>query len=97
MITDGFRAWRTIENVWHLGCMAYARRPFDEAFRTQKRSNVCARLPLEYFKSLYQVETLARGTLLDGQRRADYTYELRQKRSVPPLDALKKWLDEEAP
>jgi transposase len=97
LMTDGYSAWRTIKGVTHLGCLAHARRAFDEAFRAQKKADGRARQALEYFKSLYQVETLARGRLPDGQTRADYTYQLRQEHSVPLLEAFKKWLDEQAP
>ncbi|GLC95092.1 hypothetical protein Tamer19_45000 [Cupriavidus sp. TA19] len=52
---------------------------------------------LEYFKALYQVETLAKEDLPDGETRANYTYRLRQQHSVPLLKAFKAWLDEQAP
>ena len=61
------------------------------------RSRMEVRQALEFFKSLYQLETLARGTLPEGETRADSTYRLRQTHSVPLLDALRLWLDEQAP
>jgi hypothetical protein len=51
---------------------------------------------LEYFKALYQVETLARADLPEGKTRVDHTYRLRQQHSVPLLESLRKWLDEQA-
>ncbi|MGF6781138.1 hypothetical protein P3T21_006374 [Paraburkholderia sp. GAS334] len=52
---------------------------------------------LEYFKALYQVETLAKGDLPESEMRADYTYRLRQQHSVPLLESFRTWLDEQAP
>jgi hypothetical protein len=52
---------------------------------------------LEYFKALYQVETLAKDDLPEGETRDAYTYRLRQQHSVPLLASLKAWLDEQAP
>jgi len=52
---------------------------------------------LEYFKALYQVETLAKGDLPEGETRVDYTFRLRQQHSVPLLESFRKWLDELAP
>jgi transposase len=97
LMSDGYSAWRTLEGVTHLGCMAHARRAFDEAYKANKKPDGRARKALEYFKALYQVETLAHGKLPAGQTREDYTYRLRQQHSVPLLDAFKTWLDEQAP
>jgi transposase len=60
LMSDGYSAWRTLEGVTQLGCMAHARRAFDEAYKAHKKPDGRARKALEYFKSLYQVETLAR-------------------------------------
>jgi transposase len=96
LMTDGYSAWRTLEGVTHLGCMAHARRGFDEAYKAHRKPDGRARKALEYFKALYQVETLARGVLPEGRSRAEHTYELRQAHSVPLLEAFKIWLDEQA-
>lgn len=95
LMTDGYSAWRTLGGVTQLGCMAHARLAFDEAYKAHKKPDGRARQALEFFKSLYQVETLARGVLPEGETRADYTYRLRQTHSVPLLDALLLWLDEQ--
>lgn len=97
LMTDGYSAWRTLSGVTQLGCMAHARRAFDEAYKAHKKPDGRARQALEFFKSLYQVETLTRGALPEGETRADYTYRLRQTHSVPLLDAFRLWLDEQAP
>ena len=98
LMTDGYSAWRTLEGVTHFGCMAHARRLFVDAHKGQKKKTGGRALQaLEYFKALYQVETLARAELPDGEARADYTYRLRQEHSVPLLEAFKTWLDTQAP
>jgi transposase len=98
LMTDGYSAWRTLEGVTHFGCMAHSRRLFVDAHKGQKRkAGGRALQALEYFKALYQVETLARAELPDGEARADYAYRLRQEHSVPLLEAFKAWLDTQAP
>lgn len=97
LMTDGYSAWRTLEGPTHFGCLAHARRAFVDALKGQKKPGGRAAHALEYFKALYQVETLAKADLPEGQTRIDYTYCLRQQHSVPPLTAFKAWLDEQAP
>ena len=98
LMTDGYSAWRTLEGVTHFGCMAHSRRLFVDAHKGQKKkAGGRALQALEYFKALYQVETLARAELPVGQTRAAYAYRLRQQHSVPLLEALKTWLDTQAP
>jgi transposase len=98
LMTDGYSAWRTLEGVTHFGCMAHSRRLFVDAHKGQKKkAGGRALQALEYFKAMYQVETLARAELPDGETRADYTYRLRQQHSMPLLEAFKAWLDTQAP
>jgi hypothetical protein len=78
--------------------MAHSRRLFVDAHKGQKKkAGGRALQALEYFKALHQVETLARAELPVGQTRAPYAYRLRQQHSVPLLEALKTWLDTQAP
>jgi hypothetical protein len=95
-MTDGYAAWRTIEGPTHFGCLAHARRAFVDALKGMKKP-VRAAQALDYFKALYQVETLANADPPQGETRVDHTYRLRQQHSVPLLDALRTWLDEQAP
>ncbi len=97
LMSDGYAAWRTLDAATHLGCLAHARRAFVDALKGQKKPGGRAAQALEYFKALYQVETLAKGGLPEGETRDDYTYRLRQEHSVPLLTAFKTWLDEQAP
>lgn len=96
LMTDGYSAWRTLDGVTHLGCMAHARRYFDEAAKAQGKADGRARQALDMIGRLYQIEALAKGQLPAGCSRADYTYALRQQHSVPVLAAFKIWLDEQA-
>ena len=97
LMTDGYAAWRTLDGPTHFGCLAHARRMFVDAMKGQKKPGGRAAQALEYFKALYQVETLAKAEVPAGQTRADYRHRLRQLHSVPLLDAFKVWLDELAP
>jgi transposase len=45
---------------------------------------------LEYFKALYQVETLAKGDLPESETRVDYTFRLHQQHSVPHARILQE-------
>lgn len=97
LMSDGYAARRTLDAATHFGCLAHARRAFVDALKGQKKPGGRATQALEYFKALYQVETLAKGDPPEGETRDDYTYRLRQEHSVPLLTAFKTWLDEQAP
>ena len=98
LLSDGYAAWRTLEGVTHFGCLAHARRLFVDAHKgSKKKAGTLVHQALEYFRALYQVETLARADVPENEAWADYRYRLRQQHSVPLLEALKKWLDEKAP
>jgi transposase len=98
LMTDGWPAWRTVKSATHLGCLAHGRRMFTDALKGQKnKPSPRITKALEFFQALYQVETLAKQTLPEGETLADYRYRLRQQHSVPLLNAFKSWLDELAP
>ncbi|WP_211455447.1 IS66 family transposase, partial [Collimonas antrihumi] len=92
IMTDGYAAWRMLEGITHLGCMAHARRRFDEALKAQKQPTGRAKQALEFIGKLYQIEKKARGKLPEGETLAQYTYRLRQEHSRPVLDAFYAWL-----
>jgi len=89
--TDGYAGYnqqgrRT--DINHIACMAHARRKFDEA----KENNLAlASHALEQIQLLYRIEREASEALLT----ADQIATLRQQRSVPILNNLKVWLDDE--
>jgi transposase len=98
LMSDGYSAWRTLKKATHFGCMAHARRMFVDVLKGQKnKPSPRVAKALEYFQALYQVETLAKGELPDGETRVEYTYRLRQQHSVALLNSFKAWLDELAP
>lgn len=96
LMTDGYSAWRTLDGVRHLGCFAHARRYFDEAAKAQGKADGRARQALNLIGRLYQVEALAKSTLPTDCSRVDHTFALRQQHSLPVLEALETWLDEQA-
>lgn len=97
LMTDGYNAWRTLDGVTQLGCLAHARRLFHKALKAQNKPGGRPLRALEFFKALYQVETLARSELPDGETRASYTKRLRRQHSVSMLAAFKTWLEAQAP
>ena len=78
------------------GCLAHARRKFDEALKVlppsaRKNANSLPRIGLDYFGALYQVER----DLADAT--PEQRYLARLERSKPILDRFKAWLDDLAP
>ena len=86
VMTDGHPAWRMLEGIKHLGCMAHARRYFDEALKAQKNPAGRARDALRFTAKLYHIEKLARGKPPDGMTVIEQAYRLRQVLSRPILD-----------
>lgn len=101
VMTDGYSAWRMLKSMLkgmrHLGCMAHVRRRFDEALKAQKNPTGRAKEALELIGKLYRVEAQARGKPPDGMTTVEYTYQLRQEKSRPVLDALQAWLTHHQP
>lgn len=92
LMTDGYAAWRMLKGVTHLGCLAHARRRFDEALKAQKQPTGRAKQALDYIGKLYQIEKKARGKPPEGETPEQYTYRLRQEHSLGVLDTLYAWL-----
>lgn len=92
LMTDGYAAWRMLKSVTHLGCLAHARRKFDEALKAQKQPAGRAKQALEYIGKLYQIEKKARGKPPEGETPEQYAYRLRQEHSRGVLDTLYAWL-----
>ncbi|HYQ71986.1 MAG TPA: IS66 family transposase [Gammaproteobacteria bacterium] len=90
---DGYNAVVALNNLTHVGCMAHARRKFDEAVRAQgkKQSASNAHRGLALIRKLYRVEKQARK--LTPEARHDH----RQRHARPILDELRSWLDESLP
>jgi transposase len=70
--TDAWQAYDifdNIEGVLHIGCMAHARRKFDES---KNNDYARAKTALELIKKLYKVEAEAREAEMDAQARKAY-------------------------
>ena len=94
--TDGYDGYNAVveENgLTHLGCMAHARRRFNDAVKAQGRNKKRgkAHRGLTLIRKLYQIERQARK--LTAQER----YARRQKHAKPILDDIRKWLDDVLP
>lgn len=97
--TDGYAGYNQVcqdNDITRIGCWDHARRKFVDAIKaipaiTKKTNNAKASkadIALGKIRKLYAIETKI-ATLTPVQR-----YEQRQKLSVPILDDLKAWLDE---
>jgi len=92
---DGFAGYHALEsdNCLLVGCMAHARRKFDEALKAlpaASRDNKFGMAPtaLRKFRTLYALEKQFKG-LTKEQR-----YLLRQEKSKPLMEDLKQWCDD---
>jgi transposase len=90
---DGYNAVVAVNNLTHVGCMAHARRKFDEALKAQGKRQPAgkAHRGLALIRQLYRVEKQVR-KLTPEDRHAH-----RQRHALPILDELRSWLDESLP
>lgn len=87
--TDGYAVYDALpnKNIKLLGCMAHARRYFFEA---QDNDKARATWMLDKLQELYAIEAEARKNSYANQQR----FEIRQQKSLPILDEIKAWLNE---
>ena len=98
LMTDGYSAWRSLQDATHLGCMAHARRRFVDAQKTRGRNGGLPDQALQFFQRLYKVEAKAQeAPLRVGESRADCLHRYRQQHSLPVLSAFKDWLTSNQP
>lgn len=91
---DGYQAYHSLpERITVTGCMAHARRRFDEALTTLKKDftkeqlkETTAYQAMGRIGMLYKIEEMIRG------KSPEEKYTERQKQSKPLLDALFEWL-----
>ncbi|MEI6949610.1 IS66 family transposase [Paraflavisolibacter sp. H34] len=91
--TDGYEVYDKYdkkEGVIHLNCMAHARRYFVEALKKDKER---AEYVLERMQQLYAIERRCR----DAEYSFEKTRKVRQGESVPILEKLGKWMNEQLP
>ena len=85
---DGYKAYDIFDDTPQtrlLGCMAHARRKFEQSLKNKKE---LAEYALEKIKLLYLIERQA-----DGMNYAQRK-ELREKESLPILKGLREWMEE---
>ena len=92
--SDGYSGYTAVgkrDGIVHVGCLAHARRKFDEALKAQKatgRGGLAAE-GLALIQKIYRVEKLAREAKLTPEQRK----KLRDERARPIWDELRRWLD----
>lgn len=91
---EGYNAVGSQPNITLVGCMAHARRKFDEALKAQgkahqhepsKASN--AQQGLQYIQALYRIERELKTTTPEER------YRVRQEKAKPLLETMRTWLD----
>jgi transposase len=90
--TDGYTGYDEVsgkKEVVSVGCMAHGRRYFMESRDSNTESSDWM---LTHIQKLYKIERQAREAGLSPKER----YQLRQEKSVPVLEAMKAWLDQES-
>lgn len=75
-----------------VNCNTHARRKFEPIAQGAKGKGL-AKTAMYYFKELYKIEREAK----NKQMTPDQRYTLRQEKSKPLMEELKKWLDEMYP
>ncbi len=100
--TDGYEGYTAVgqrPGIVHVGCWAHARRKFDEALKGMRgaerkatsRKESVALQGLGFVQKLYAIERTAKDAIPEERTR------LRDERSRPVLDALRRWLDDALP
>ncbi|RKI24084.1 IS66 family transposase [Corallococcus sp. AB004] len=93
LVVDAYTGYNAVtlpEGRVRVGCWAHVRRRFFEALATAPE----AREALDFILALYRVEAQARDA---GQVRTAAHRELRTQHSAPVLDALRAWMEAQAP
>ena len=90
---DGYNAVVAVNGLTHVGCMAHARRRFNDAVKAQGRirKRGKAHRGLSLIRKLYRVEGQARKLTPDER------YAHRQQHARPVLDEMRAWLDDALP
>lgn len=92
--SDGFSGYEAVgkrDGVVHVGCLAHARRKFDEALKAQPVSNRggLAAEGLALIQRIYRIEKAGRDSKLNPEQRK----RLRDEEAVPAWNELRRWLD----
>jgi transposase len=92
--SDGYSGYDAVgkrADIVHVGCLAHARRYFDEALKAQKATGRggLAVEALALIQKIYRVEKIARHAGLSTDARK----KLRDEKARPVWDELRRWLD----
>ena len=92
--TDGYEGYGGVgkrDDIISIGCLAHARRKFDEALKAQQKKGRggLAKQGFDFLQRLYAIEREARKRNLDAGGRKT----LRQEKAKPIWDDLRQWLD----
>jgi transposase len=99
LLTDGYEAYANTAlalGLVHAGCMAHARRAFDEAHKAQPTSaEGHAKIALDFIRELYRIES----PLWDREQpiSPEQRVRVRAERSAPLIDRFHRWLTDLAP
>jgi transposase len=93
--TDGYEGYAAVarrDGIVHAGCLAHARRKFDEALKAQSKKGRggLAKHGLELIQRIYAQERDARRRQLEPQMRK----QLRDEKAKPIWKELRIWLDQ---
>lgn len=92
--SDGYGGYDAIgrrEDVVHVGCLAHARRKFDEALKAQQKNGRggLAAQGFALIQKIYRVEKIAR----EADMGADARKRLRDDKARPVWEELRRWLE----
>jgi transposase len=92
--SDGYSGYDAVgrrETIVHVGCLAHARRYFDEALKAQKATGRggLATEGLALIQKIYRVEKIAREAGMSAEARN----KLRDEKARPAWEELRRWLD----
>lgn len=96
--TDGYQGYGGVSkrnDIVSVGCLAHARRKFDEALKAQKKKGRggLAKQGFDFMQRLYRVEREARDRQLDAYGRK----ALREEKAMPVWEEMRQWLDNALP
>jgi len=94
LLSDGYEPYATVAEelkLVHAGCMAHARRRFDEARQATPGDSSHARCALDFIRELYLIERMLfdRAHPLTPEQRV----AVRQARSAPIMERFHSWLE----
>jgi transposase len=93
--TDGYEGYAAVvrrDGITHVGCLAHARRKFDEALKAQSKKGRggLASQGLALIQRIYRIERDARTRQLNANERK----QLRDEKAKPIWNELRIWLDQ---